>query len=184
MYAFFDGVNVTGYITPKIIELVKSSTADPNTNETPFVVGETVIGEISSVKLKVAPANDGMKTDPYGTGANTLAESYASQTAFLNIDVTAMAESVNPNFFGNVVVGEVLVGQTSGARAVVRDRRLLTDNIGNLKAHYSFLHLRMIPTHVGQLAHALLDLLHHKLIVEHWHEVDSSADTTYMATVL
>ena len=133
MYAFFDGVNVSGYMTPKVIELVKSSTADPNTNETPFVVGETVMGSISKCQIKVAPANDGLKTDPYGTGATGLAESYASQTSFLNIDIVAMAESVNPNFFGNVVVGEVLVGQTSGARAVVRDRRLLTDNIGNLQ---------------------------------------------------
>ena len=133
MYAFFDGVDVTGYMLPKVIEITKSSTQDPNTNETPFVVGETVIGQKSKCQLKVAPANDGLKTDPYGVGQATLAESYASQTNFLNIDITAMAESVNPNFFGNANVGEVLVGQTSGARAVVRDRRLLSDNIGNLQ---------------------------------------------------
>ena len=56
VYAFFDGVNVSTYITPKVIELVKSSTADPNTNETPFVVGETVIGSISGCRFKVAAA--------------------------------------------------------------------------------------------------------------------------------
>ena len=179
----FDGVNVTGYITPKIIELVKSSTADPNTNETPFVVGETVIGEISKCQIKVAPANDGMKTDPYGTGANTLAESYASQTAFLNIDVTAMAESVNPNFFGNVVVGEVLVGQTSGARAVVRDRRLLTDNIGNLKGTL------FIPSPKNDSnPRWATDTRSVRFTTSQTNSralrVDSSADTTYMATVL
>ena len=133
MYYFFDGVNVTGYVTPKVIELTKSSTSDPNSNETPFVVGETVVGQTSGARLKVAPANDGYKTDPYGVGDAGLAESYASQTNFLNIDITAMAETVNPNFFGNVNVGEVLLGLTSGARAVVRDRRLLSDNIGNLQ---------------------------------------------------
>jgi len=130
MYLFFDGVNITNYVTPKIIELTKSSTQDTNTNETPFVVGETVIGQTSGCRLRVAPANDGYKTDPYGVGTAQLAESYASQTNYLNIDITAMAESVNPNFYGNVLTGEVLVGQTSGARAIVRDRRILCDNIG------------------------------------------------------
>ena len=48
----------------------------------------------------------------------------------------ALAETVNPNFFGNAQTGEVLVGQTSGARAVVKDRRLLSDNIGNLQGTF------------------------------------------------
>ena len=135
-YAFFDGVNVTNYLTPKVIELIKSSTADPQTNETPFVVGETVIGSTSGCRHKVAAANDGYKTDPYGVGQATLAESYASQTGYLNIDTSVAAESVNPNYFGNVNVGEVLVGQTSGARAKVRDRRILTDNIGNVQGTF------------------------------------------------
>ena len=33
-------------------------------------------------------------------------------------------------------MGEVLLGLTSGARAVVRDRRLLSDNIGNLQGTF------------------------------------------------
>ena len=136
IYAFFDGVNVTNYITPKVIELVKSSTADPRSNETPFVVGETVIGQNSGCRFKVAAANDAYKTDPYGTGEATLAESYASTTPFLNIDTQGLAETVNPNFFGNMQTGEVLVGQTSGGRAVVKDRRLLTDNIGNFRGSF------------------------------------------------
>ena len=92
--------------------------------------------------MKVAPANDGYATDPYGTGTDTLAESYASQTPYINIDVTSLAETVNPNFYGNVNVGEVLIGQTSGARAVVKDRRLLTDNIGSLRGTFlSLIHI-------------------------------------------
>ncbi len=96
----------------------------------------TVIGHISGCRFKVAPANDGYATDPYGTGTATLAESYASQTGFLNIDTESLAESVNPNFFGNMNVGEVLIGQTSGARAVVKDRRLLTDNVGRIRGTF------------------------------------------------
>ena len=83
MYAFFDGVDVTNYITPKVIEVIKNSSEDTRTNETPFVVGETVIGESSKCQLQVVAANDGYKTDPYGVGEATLPESYASQTPYL-----------------------------------------------------------------------------------------------------
>ena len=136
VFAFFDGVNVSTYITPKVIELVKSSTANPLSNETPFVTGETVVGSISGCRLKVAAANDGYATDPYATGTATLQESYASNTPYINIDTKSLAESVNPNYYGNMVIGEILIGQTSGARGVVKDRRLLTDNIGNLQGTF------------------------------------------------
>ena len=133
MYAFFDGVDVTNYITPKVIELIKNSATDARTNETPFVVGETVLGETSGCQLKVIAPDDGYKTNPYGKGTEVLPTSYASQTALLNHDITAISETVSPDYFGNMQVGEILVGQTSGARAVVQDRRLLTDNVGNLQ---------------------------------------------------
>ena len=136
MYGFFDGVDVTNYITPKVIELIKNSSTDARTNETPFVVGETVIGQTSGCQLKVAAPDDGYKTNPYGKGTEVLPTSYASQTALINHDITAISETVSPDFFGNMQVGEVLVGQTSGARAVVQDRRLLTDNVGNMQGTF------------------------------------------------
>ena len=182
MYAFFDGVDVTGYMTPKVIEITKSSSADPNTNETPFVVGETVIGQTSKCQLKVAPANDGLKTDPYGVGQATLAESYASQTPFLNIDITAMAESVNPNFFGNALVGEILVGQTSGARAVMRDRRLLTDNIGNLQGTLFIPSPKNDSNPRWATGTRSVRFTTSKTNSKASGDVDSSADTTYQAT--
>ena len=182
MYAFFDGVEVTGYMIPKVIEITKSSTSDPNTNETPFVVGETVIGSTSKCQLKVAAANDGLKTDPYGVGQATLAESYASQTPFLNIDITAMAESVNPNFFGNVNVGEILVGQTSGARAVVRDRRLLTDNIGNLQGALFIPSPKNDSNPRWATGTRSVRFTTSPTNSKASGDVDSSADTTYQAT--
>ena len=182
MYAFFDGVDVTGYMLPKVIEITKSSTQDPNTNETPFVVGETVIGQTSKCQLKVAPANDGLKTDPYGVGQATLPESYASQTNFLNIDITAMAESVNPNFFGNANVGEVLVGQTSGARAVVRDRRLLSDNIGNLQGTLFIPSPKNDSNPRWATGTRSVRFTTSPTNSKASGEVDSSADTTYQAT--
>ncbi|AIX22850.1 virion structural protein [Synechococcus phage S-MbCM6] len=136
VFAFFDGVNITTYITPKVIELTKNSSEDNRTNETPFVVGETVIGETSGCQLNVIDPNDGYKTNPYGKGEETLPTTYSSQTQYLNHDITVISENVSPDYFGNMQVGEVLVGQTSGARAVVKDRRLLTDNVGNIQGTF------------------------------------------------
>ena len=88
VYAFFDGVDITAYITPKVIELNKTgsnsniinevvtapgantfnqpsdSTID-NSNQIPFVVGETVVGIESGVKGGAA-ADDAYVTTPYG----------------------------------------------------------------------------------------------------------------------
>ena len=136
MYAFFDGKDINTYITPKVIELIKNSSSDARTNETPFVVGETVIGQTSGCQLKVAAPDDGYKTNPYGKGTEALPTSYASQTPYLNHDIAAISETVSPDFFGNMQVGEVLIGQTSGAVAVVKDRRFLTDNVGNLQGTF------------------------------------------------
>ncbi len=129
-YAFFDNVNVSTYLTPKIIELVKDSSADPTTNETPFVVGEVVVGQTSGCRLLVALPNDGGQFNPYTGTETALPESYASQTDILNIDIAAMAETKNPDYYGNIQVGEILLGQTSGARAVVKDRKIISNNVG------------------------------------------------------
>ena len=136
MYAFFDGDNVMQYITPKLIELVKNSSEDPSTNETPFVIGETVIGLNSGCRLRVVAPNDGLTTNPYTATNDTLPDSYASQTAVLNIDTNRMAAQTQGRAYGNVAVGEVLVGRTSGARAVVKDRRLISDLLGIVKGTF------------------------------------------------
>ena len=132
MYAFFDGDNVMTYITPKLMEIVKNSSEDARTNETPFVIGETVVGATSGSRFRVAAPNDNMATDPYSQTNANLPDSYASQTTVLNIDTTVMAQTISPDYYGNARVGEILVGQTSGARAVVKDRRLISDLIGNM----------------------------------------------------
>ena len=43
-----------------------------------------------------------------------------------------MAETKNPNFYGNIQVGEIITGQTSGAKAVVKDRRIISNNVGEI----------------------------------------------------
>jgi len=181
-YTFFDGINVTNYITPKVIELIKNSTTDSRTNETPFVVGETVIGQTSGCQLKVVAPDDGYKTNPYGKGTEALPTSYSSQTAYLNHDITAISETVSPDFFGNMQVGEILIGQTSGARAIVQDRRLLTDNVGNIQGTF------FVPSPkndanprwaTGSRNFRFTSNENNSKVAG---AVDSSADTTYSAT--
>ena len=132
-YSFFDGIKVNDYMTPKLIELIKDSSVDSRTNSTPFVIGETVTGQTSGCKLKVAAPNDLYKFNPYDD--TELPTSYASTTAFLNIDCDALAEQAQGSFYGNIQVGEVLIG-ASGAKAVVKDRRLLSDRLGKLQASF------------------------------------------------
>ena len=130
-FGFFDGQKIDSYLTPKIIELIKDPTVDSRTNSTPFVSGETVTGLTSGCKLKVAPSDDYYKFNPYDD--TEMPSSYASTTAFLNIDTDSLAKQAVGDYYGNIQVGEILQG-ASGARAVVKDRRILSDRLGQYKS--------------------------------------------------
>ena len=49
--------------------------------------------------------------------------------SILNNNSARLANIKKPDTRGNIQVGEVLLGMTSGARAVVKDRRLITDDV-------------------------------------------------------
>ena len=130
MYAFFDSLSVNQYILPRLIELIKDPAVNADTNSVPFTTGETVIGLRSGVLMQVsAPDSNGYSQNPYDRTA--LPTSYSSNTNFLNINLNVMSAQANGDFFGNFQVGEILVGQTSGARAFVKDRRIITDDRGH-----------------------------------------------------
>jgi hypothetical protein len=141
-YAFFDNVAVTNYVVPKLIELIKNPAQNPNTNSIPFQVGETVsINEVSSTGLqtpifraKVATLNNGYRYNPY-TSAELL-DVYSSETEYLNIDVDSLSEQVSSDYFGNIQVNYIITGLSSGAKAVIKDRRLITDPRGSFKGAF------------------------------------------------
>ena len=83
--------------------------------------------------LKVAAPNDFYEFNPYDD--TSMPSSYASTTAFLNINTDDLAAQAVGEFYGNVQVGEVLVAD-SGARAVVKDRRLISDSFGKMGASF------------------------------------------------
>ena len=131
-YAFIDNVNINFYTTPKLIEVIKNTVEDIRTNDTPYVVGETVVGQTSGCRLKLISPETGFDDgkSPYDT--SDLPTSYASTTPLLNIDIQTMSETVAGAYYGNPLEGEILVGSTSGARSVVKPKRLISDTNGNL----------------------------------------------------
>ncbi|AIX14688.1 virion structural protein [Synechococcus phage ACG-2014d] len=130
LYGFFDKKKITNYCTPKLIELVKNSSEDSRTNETPFVPGEIVKGLTSDCRLRCLKPNSVYDTNPYTADNDALPSSYSSQTNVLNNNSAQLASIKRPNIRGNMQVGEVLLGLSSGARAVVKDRRIITDKRG------------------------------------------------------
>jgi hypothetical protein len=141
-YSFFDNIAVSDYITPKLIELIKDPAEDSRTNNIPFQIGETIEGYrlvsgtsqrdgAAIFSVKVMPLNDGLRSNPYTDAI--LPEVYSSQTQFLNIDTNSLAEQVSGEYYGRIEIGIFLVGKTSSATAIVRDRRIITDRTGLFK---------------------------------------------------
>ncbi len=129
-YGFFDGTKVGDYMIPKVLEVIKDPSTDSRTNSTPFVIGETVVGQTSGATLRIAAPNDFYDFNPYTDVA--MPTSYSSTTDFVNLDTDSLAAQAVGQYFGNIQVGELLVA-ASGATAVVKDRRLLTDRLGQWK---------------------------------------------------
>jgi hypothetical protein len=145
MYAFFDGVDVTKYCVPKLLEISMISGV--------FQVGETVIGtspriglnpnlgqDIPSITFRVAQSNhlDGpynipSNTYPFNPYTNqTLQAVYSSTSNILNIDIYSLSDQPQGQFKGWIESGMILRGKTSGAQATITNVRLLSDIAANL----------------------------------------------------
>ena len=119
---------------PKLLEITPIKGA--------FQVGETVrgTGNGGSIRFRVASSNhkDGpynaptavYATDPYSNVG--LSSSYSATTTVLNVDCASLNQKSDERFFGNVVTGMSLIGETSGAEAKVKDVRLVSDETGVL----------------------------------------------------
>merc|ERR1711991_323815 len=132
-YSFIDNVEINFYASPKLLEVIKNTVEDTRTNDTPFVVGETVVGQTSGCRLKLMDPNNGFDDGLSPYDSTELASSYASTTPYLNIDTKTMSETVAGTYYGNPLEGEILVGATSGARAVVKPKRMVANTNGDLE---------------------------------------------------
>ena len=140
LYAFFDGVNVTKYCVPKLLEINMISGA--------FQTGETVVGSVretglgpndtntnSRITFRVAQPNH--KEGPYDVATTTfslnpytsqvLQGTYSSTSTILNVDTFSLSNEPQGQFSGRVESGMVLVGKTSGAQATITNVRLISD---------------------------------------------------------
>ena len=140
LYAFFDGVDVTKYCVPKLLEINMISGV--------FQVGETVIGRIQATGLgpdlsnespkitfrvsqsnhKEGPYNSPSKVFPENPYTNqVLPATYSSTSSILNIDTFSLSNEPQGLFNGWIGSGMVLTGSISGAQASITNIRLVSD---------------------------------------------------------
>ena len=139
MYAFFDGVDVTKYCVPKLLEISMISGT--------FQVGETIEGrvirtglsdptsEAPRITFRAAQLNhrEGAYDSPTKTFRENpytnrpLSNTYSSTSNILNVDTLSLSEQAQGEFFGYVQTGMVFIGRTSGAQATLTDVRLISD---------------------------------------------------------
>ena len=139
MYGFFDGVDVTKYCVPKLLEISMTSGT--------FQVGETVEGRIvrtglsdptsAAPRITFRAAQINHREGGYDAPTKTfrqnpytnrpLSNNYSSTSNILNVDTLSLSEQAQGEFFGYVQTGMVFVGKTSGAQATLTDVRLISD---------------------------------------------------------
>jgi hypothetical protein len=133
VYAFFDNVDMTSYVVPKLIEVTMSSGTFSN--------GETVVGTLGSKTIRFRLANQNHKYGPYNSPTetfvtntylpeNSLSNSYSSTTTIINVDTASLELQVSSGFYGSITKNMQLVGQTSRAVATISDIRLIADETG------------------------------------------------------
>ena len=132
-YAFFDHINMTSYIVPKLLEVTMSSGT--------FTTGETVVGTFGSRSIRFRLATQNHKYGPYNSPTQTystnpynpsssISSSYSSSTTVLNIDTASLEIQSQSGFYGSVIADMQLVGQSSKSICKVKNIRLISDNVG------------------------------------------------------
>ena len=135
LYAFFDNVDMSSYVVPKLLEIAMVSGT--------FLAGETVQGTSGSTSIRFRLANLTHKYGPYNSPTQTFVQnpynttellplSYSTTSTILNVDTGSLQLQSQGSFYGYVVQNMRLVGQTSGAVATITNVRLITDNSGTL----------------------------------------------------
>ena len=140
LFAFFDGINVTKYCVPKLLEINMISGV--------FEVGETVIGTINQtglgsnvtdetprISFRVSQSNH--REGPYNSPNTTfsknpytnqvLSATYSSTSDILNIDTFSLSNEPQGLFSGWLESGMTLIGTTSGSQATITNLRLISD---------------------------------------------------------
>ena len=151
VYAYFDGIDVSRYCVPKLLQI--------NMTSGTFQVGETVVGVVQqtglsqntasttspNISFRVAVSNH--RLGPYNIPDATYPENpynppqlipdtYSSTSTILNVDTFSLSNQVQGLYSGWVQTGMVLTGQSSGAQATITDLLLIPDITSTLIGSY------------------------------------------------
>jgi hypothetical protein len=143
VYGFFDSVEVTRFVIPKLIEI--------NMISGQFVVGERVVGRMTtgnetetnsstaSISFRVAKSNhkfgpisnptDVFTVSPYNKNY-TIPSDYSSSSILLNVDTASLADNTQGLYSGFIQPGMRIRG--SQGEAIITSVRLVTDQIGSI----------------------------------------------------
>lgn len=135
-YSFFQGIDVSNYIIPKLLEIQMISGK--------FEVGETVESDphFTSAKIKFRLCKPNHKTglskspletfnyNPYTQ--QPIPDDYSESSTFLNVDTRGLELSSEVEFYGQIAPNMKLIGKNSNAIAIISNVRLVSDNGGRL----------------------------------------------------
>ena len=74
--------------------------------------------------------------NPYDNAAG-ISTVYSTSSSIVNIDTFSLATQVEGNYSGHISKGMILKGISSRAQARVKDVRLISDTLGNLKCSFN-----------------------------------------------
>jgi hypothetical protein len=146
LYPFLDGVNMSSFVIPKLIEIEMISGV--------FQSGERVIGimpeddplasgngvnprilfRLANPDHKYGPYNNPTEVytnNPYNP-SSAIEQTYSTSSSLLNVDTYSLADITSVGL-GWIAQNQRLVGQTSGAEARITNVRLVTDASGSLR---------------------------------------------------
>ena len=139
VYPYFDGIDVSRYCVPKLIEITMTSgtfTVGENVRSIPLKKGVSApkfYARVAQINHKGGEYNAATRTydqNPYN--GQLIPSSYNSTSTILNIDTYSLSNETQGEYYGYIEVGTLLVGESSGATATVSDLKLVVDNQSSL----------------------------------------------------
>jgi len=142
-YPFLDGIGSIDF-TPKLIEVTKDVELQNPGTDGSFISGENIVGFDNGVPIitfRLAKPNHKFgnhinpskifEVNPYSK-SESLPSEYSESTTILNIDTFSLSEESQGLYSGYLNRRTLLIGETSGSAAYVKDLRLISDNYGDL----------------------------------------------------
>ena len=135
-YPFFQGIDVSSYIIPKLLEIRMVSGK--------FQIGETVESDpnFTSAKVRFRACAPNHKIGAYNNPTETFKlipynqqtppSNYSESSTYINVDTRALQLPSEVEYYGQIFPNMKLIGKTSGAVAIVSNIRLISDSSGRL----------------------------------------------------